>query len=339
MPLEEMDIDTLRRERERVIARHGDWTDHNIHITGDLYTIGEDVVSTRLRRIVQIVADVAREPLSGLRVLDLACLEGLYAIEFARQGAETVAIEAREASLEKARFVRDALRLDNLTLCQDDVRNLCPEKYGEFDVALCLGILYHLDAPDVFHFAESLGRVTRRFAVIDTYVASSSRELRTHEGRQYWGREIHEHFPTDSREERLGRLWASLDNPKSLWLTRWSLFNLLSACGFTTVYECQVPADVHKPADRVTLLAIKGAPQTLLSTPKVNELPVTGWPENHRPRVSPDQDVRVQLSKRLSWMVPDALKRPAKAALRSLGLRRREGQPWRAEPRPPRNMA
>lgn len=331
-----MDANALREEMRQVVARHGDWTDHNIHITGDLYTIGEDVVSTRLRRIVQIVADTSRKPLADLRVLDLACLEGLYAIEFARQGARTVAIEGRECSIEKARFVKKALGLDNLTLSQDDVRNLRREKYGEFDVVLCLGILYHLDAPDVFHFVENIARVTTGLAVIDTFVSLADKESHVHEGKRYWGRKIFEHFPSDSAEQRRDRVWASLDNPKSFWLTELSLYNLLSACGFTTVYKCQVPSDVYKPADRVTLLAIKGTPQTLLSTPKVNEIPVADWPEGWKPRVSQDQDPRVQISKRLSHMVPPALKRPAKAILQSVGLMSKEPRTWRAEPRPPR---
>jgi len=324
-----VDTEILREEKRRVIERYGDWTDHNIHIAEDLYTIGENVVSTRLRRIVQIVSDISNAPLPSLRVLDLACLEGLYAVEFARQGAQAVAVEGREANLEKVRFVKNALGLDNLTLHQDDVRNLSPEKYGEFDVVLCLGILYHLDAPDVFQFVENIARVTRRFAVFDTYVANASMEERSYGGKTYWGREVEEHSPADPTDKRLSRLWNSLDNPKSLWITRHSLFNLLAVCGFTTVHECHVPADVNKPADRVTLVAIKGKRQPLISTPKVNALPIGEWPEGHQPRLSPDQDPRIQLSKRLSHMVPDALKRPAKAALQSIGLLR--DQRWHAE--------
>jgi SAM-dependent methyltransferase len=333
-----VDTQALLEEKQRVIQRYGDWTDHNIHITENIYTIGEDVLSTRLRRIVQIVSDVSNEPLANLRVLDLACLEGLYAIELARHGARAVGIEGRECSIEKARFVQKALELDPLlTLCQDDVRNLSREKYGEFDVVLCLGILYHLDAPDVFRFVENIARVTTRFAVIDTYVSIASRDVRTYEGKSYWGREIFEHFPADSTEQRLSRVWASLDNPKSFWLTERSLYNLLTACGFTTVYQCQVPSDVYKPADRITLVAVKGKPQTLLSTPRVNEIPVADWPERWKPRVSPEQDPRVLISKRLSHMVPSALKRPIKAALRAAGLMAKSPQPWRAEPRPPRS--
>jgi hypothetical protein len=319
-----VDTVALREEMQKVIEHSGDWTDHNIHIAGDLYTIGADVVSTRLRRIVQIVSDVSHAPLASLRILDLACLEGLYAVEFARQGAQAVAIEGREVNLEKVRFVKKALGLANLALHQDDIRNLSPEKYGEFDVVLCLGILYHLDAPDVFHFVENIGRVTRRFAVFDTFISTASQKLHTHDSRPYWGREVFEHEADSSMEERLRYRWRSLDNPKSFWITRRSLYNLLLASGFTTVYECHVPADVSKPSDRVTLVAIKGQRPALLSTPKVNGLPVTDWPETLKLRPSPEQDLRARASKRLSHMVPAAIKRPLKAALQSAGLLKKD---------------
>jgi 2-polyprenyl-3-methyl-5-hydroxy-6-metoxy-1,4-benzoquinol methylase len=334
-----MDTVALREEMQQVIERSGDWTDHNIHIAGDLYTIGAGVVSPRLRRIVQIVSDISHAPLADLRILDLACLEGLYAVEFARQGAQAVAIEGREVNLEKVWFVKKALGLDNLALHQDDVRNLSPEKYGEFDVTLCLGILYHLDAPDVFHFVENIGRVTRRFAVFDTYVSTASRKLHAHGGKPYWGREVFEHNPEDPMEERLKYRWRSLDNPKSFWITRRSLYNLLLASGFTTVYECHVPAEVSKPCDRVTLVAIKGQRPVLLSTPKVNDLPVAEWPEDLKLRLSQEQDPRARASKRLSHMVPSAIKRPLKAALRSVGLLKKDPGPWRAEARPPHKGA
>jgi hypothetical protein len=66
----------------------------------------EGRVSEKLRRIVQVVTDIAGTQLHNLGVLDLACLEGGYAIEFARQGAKAVGIEGREASVMKARFVK-----------------------------------------------------------------------------------------------------------------------------------------------------------------------------------------------------------------------------------------
>jgi 2-polyprenyl-3-methyl-5-hydroxy-6-metoxy-1,4-benzoquinol methylase len=71
-----------------------------------------------------------------------------------------VALEGRQANLEKARFVKGILDLDHLELVLDDVRNLNKDRYGFFDVVLCLGILYHLDTPDVMNFVEK--RVLRK---------------------------------------------------------------------------------------------------------------------------------------------------------------------------------
>src|SRR3989442_14143808 len=97
-------------------------------------------------------SDITNKPLDSLRVLDLACLEGLYGKEFARHGAAVFGKEGRKANIEKARFAKDALALENIRFVQDNVRNLSVQKYGYFDVVLCLGILYHLHVPDVFHF-------------------------------------------------------------------------------------------------------------------------------------------------------------------------------------------
>jgi 2-polyprenyl-3-methyl-5-hydroxy-6-metoxy-1,4-benzoquinol methylase len=132
------------RQMDAVVMRWGVWTDHNIQIADNVFTIGEAIVSEKVRRVLQVVADLAGKPLSEIRVLDLACLEGQYAVEFARHGARAVAIEGREANFEKANFAKRMLSLDNLQLIRGDVRDLSREKHGVFDVVLCLGILYHL---------------------------------------------------------------------------------------------------------------------------------------------------------------------------------------------------
>ncbi len=141
----------------------------------------------KLRRIVQIVSDIVGKPFHELRILDLACLERLYAIEFARCGAEVVAIEGREANIEKARFVKNVFSLGNLELVKDDVRNLSKEKYGSFDVILCLGILYHLDIPDVFSFLEMISEVCRKVTLIDTHVSQRAEKSYTYNGKEYLG--------------------------------------------------------------------------------------------------------------------------------------------------------
>ena len=65
---------------------------------------------------------------------------------------------------------------------------------------------------------------------------------------------LQELFPAafEGEEERLAAVWSSLDNVTAFALTRPSLERLLARSGFTSVYECHVPAEpakeVHVPA-------------------------------------------------------------------------------------------
>jgi len=283
-----MDTEQIKLKRQEIINRFGDWTAYNMHLKDDIYTYDPDNPNfqaqlkgngVHLRRIVQIASDITNQPLQSLRVLDLACLEGMYGLEFARHGAEVVCIEGREPNIEKARFAQDILDLKNISFVQDDVRNLSVSKYGHFDVVLCLGILYHLDAPDVFSFVESISEVCRRVAIIDTHFGISANRSYNHKGLEYQGWSYPEHPPEASKEERLKWLWASLDNEKSFWFTRPSLFNLLARSGFSSVYACQNPAVPGSWADRDTLAAVKGTEQDLFSTPNFDNSPHAVWPE------------------------------------------------------------
>jgi len=238
-----MDTREIIESKNQVIAKYGHWTAHNLCLQDEVYTIAPEIVGDeiKLNRIVQCVFDLAGGSVKGLRVLDLACLEGLYAIEFARHGANCLGIEGREANIEKARFAKQVLQLDNLDFVQDDVRNLSAGKYGCFDVVLCLGVLYHLDAPDVGPFIERLGEVCQRICIVDTRIALSPTAQYRYQDRTYSGIKGREHGPGDSSETKQSRLWASLDNADNFWLSRAALYNALSHAGFTTVYECSVP--------------------------------------------------------------------------------------------------
>ena len=236
-----MNNEQIIQKKQEIIGQFGEWTAHNIQLKDDIYTFDQkhpkfqDQLTrhgAHLRRILQAVSDATGKPLNTLRVLDLACLEGLYGIEFARHGAEVIAIEGREANIEKARFAKDVLELYNITFVQDDVRNLSAEKYGHFDVVLCLGILYHLDAPDVFHFIERISEVCRLVTIIDTHIGIVPTEHHTFAGREYHGISYIEHFPNSKPADRLKSLWASLDNEKSFWFTRPSLWNSTIPSGF-----------------------------------------------------------------------------------------------------------
>jgi SAM-dependent methyltransferase len=265
-----------------VIENFGPWRANNIHLCDDLYTMGKKIQGDeiKLRRVLQIVVDIVRQPLEGLRILDLACLEGLYAIEFARHGATAVGIEGREIHIEKARFVKDVLALHNLDFFQDDVRNLSKAKYGTFDVVLCLGILYHLDTPDVFVFMERISEVCKDLVIIDTRIAYGPTTPYDYKGTRYWGHRIREHHPRASAEQKIQNYAASLDNVTSFHLSRTSIYCMLGRLGFTSVYECFIPPEPAKPIDRITIVAIKGARPRLINSPLMEEYPIESSPED-----------------------------------------------------------
>ena len=87
--------DSLGHQKAEIVKKFGEWTNHNIRLAGDIYTIDKDAVTgaeVKLRRVAQTIADLSGQSFEKLRVLDLACLEGLYGIEMALQGAKVVAI-------------------------------------------------------------------------------------------------------------------------------------------------------------------------------------------------------------------------------------------------------
>jgi SAM-dependent methyltransferase len=262
-----VDDDSLLETKRELTDRYGPWTAHNIQL-GSVQTIGPDPSGdeVKLRRVVQVLSDLFQGEFDGLRALDLACLEGMYGLELARRGADVVAIEGRDANLEKARFAANALELDQVEFILGDVRSLSRERHGSFDVVLCLGILYHLDVPDVFAFVEQMAEVCTRVLVVDTHVALEASETHTHDGEEYQGHGRAEHDPGSQQSDRVKVLWASLDNPRSFWPTRASLLRMLAHVGFTSVFEVHVPAEPDKRPNRVTLVALKGTPQLPLIT-------------------------------------------------------------------------
>jgi hypothetical protein len=343
-----VDPEQIRSRKQEIITRDGPWTAHSIRLADGVNTFDQPYWDTRLRRFVQIASDLSRKPLQDLRVLDLACLEGHFGIEFALQGASVVAIEGRPANLEKARFAKEALGLDKLELVLDDVRNLSVDRYGTFDVVLCLGILYHLDAPDVMDFVRRIASVCEGLVIIDTQFSPVDDLAIRWEGNTYWGCFTQEHEVNATAEEKEAAKWSSLDNPRSFCLTKASLSNLLRHTGFTSVYECfnpfeyysadyphsvLAPGSCNRPRNpegceygiwenRTTLVAITGKRCTLISSPVEQPAPEVDRPEH--PNIFRDCPLpgktslpeKTGLRSRLAGLLPRPLRRLVRIVLR-----------------------
>lgn len=197
---------------------------------------------------------------SSYRLVDLGCLEGGFAVEFARLGFQVLGLEVREANIAACRHVQARTSLPNLTFVQDDAWNVA--KYGQFDVVFCCGLFYHLDRPK--QFLELLAANTSRVLILQTHFAVrtgsiisylpavvrpffrwrnprtstmkySLSRMSTNEGLP--GRWYLE-FPTGrSLRNRERSRWSSWDNRWSFWIQREYLLRAIHDAGFDLVLE------------------------------------------------------------------------------------------------------
>ncbi|MBW2072029.1 MAG: DUF1698 domain-containing protein [Deltaproteobacteria bacterium] len=131
------------------------------------------VERTRLRTLVNhafpSLLGVFGGSLQGLRVLDVGCNCGGFSFEAIKNGAAYVlGIDVVDHYLQQANFIKRVLQADGAhfkMLSADDIEK---ETTGEFDLTLCLGILYHLENPVLT--MKKIASVTQRAILVDTKV-------------------------------------------------------------------------------------------------------------------------------------------------------------------------
>lgn len=262
---------SIRRRMAEVVASHGPWTAHSIDL-GDGIRTFENPLNVKLLTTLHFIRSCARKPIEELRILDLGCLEGAYAIELGLQKARAVGIEARANNIAKARFAKEVLGLTNVEFHQDDVRNISRERYGTFDFVICAGLLYHLDAPDILPFLERCAEMCSSHLILDTQVACRPYQKFSHRGSWFHGYAFQE-FASDVSEAATNEYaWAAHKNRVSFLLTKPSLFAALIAAGFDTVAEAAYPYDGFPFKDYVFAIAGKTTPMTWRSAPELGSL-------------------------------------------------------------------
>ena len=152
-------------------------------------------------------------------------------------------------------------------------------------MVLCLGLLYHFNFPDSIRLLERIVEVCERLGVIDTHVNLGVSRAYSDGTRVYRGRDYIEHASHTTGRDREQSRWASLDNARSVWFTRASTLNAIMDVGFTSVYECEVPAEPSKTLDRRMFAAVKGIPIEFPATRGSDGLDSARVPE-HRSRAT-----------------------------------------------------
>jgi SAM-dependent methyltransferase len=243
------------------------FTAHNVLLPDGTKTMPES--DTLLSDFVQCKAFLRtlkaffRDKTPGqIRIADLGCLEGGYAVEMARAGFNVVAFEVRQSNYEKCLYVAEQLKLPNLQFIKNDIRNI--ESYGLFDAVLCCGLLYHLD--NSVAYLNTLSRITRSLLLLNTHFSQENlnprfplSELTENEGIPgRWLREFEPEIPVEQME--LAH-WSAWKNHRSFWPLKAALIETLTISGFPLIFE-QVDRDFYLEAgcaemDRTSLVAIK----------------------------------------------------------------------------------
>ncbi|MCI0720041.1 MAG: class I SAM-dependent methyltransferase [Acidobacteria bacterium] len=211
---------------------------HRVELLSGLYTPGVNDVYPFLSRL-QLPEDC-----SGLRVLDIGTCDGFFSFVLEQRGAkEVIAIDHKPVEETGFPILCDILQ-SRVEFHQDNVYNLSVDRYGTFDIVLCLGLLYHLRNPLLG--LEKVREVCTdklyvESHVIDSYLkdlpgAQNSKEL--------LNQPIMQFYPRDEAAGDYTNWWG----PNSLCLRRMleaSNFSVVSqeAYGGRSILRCVVNED------------------------------------------------------------------------------------------------
>lgn len=120
---------------------------HAIDLGDGIHTTPRPDVAANIAPIWDFIrAQLTDVDLDGLRVLDVGCRDGLWAIEAERRGAARVV--AFDSGLSRGALDVVLPHLESqVEMTQLNVNDLAPDTFGRFDVVFCFGVLYHLRYP------------------------------------------------------------------------------------------------------------------------------------------------------------------------------------------------
>ena len=172
------------QEIQRGIEQLGPWF-YPFEFGGGLRTTAlvppavTEIFDTRLRMVSGAVSEHFGNREQGLECLDIGCHEGFYSLAMARRGMRVTGLDAREENLRRARFVAQAMGIDNVVYREGRVETLAANQARQFDLTLFLGVLYHVEDPMLC--LRQVAAVTGEMCVIETQVVDEV------EGTAEWG--------------------------------------------------------------------------------------------------------------------------------------------------------
>jgi len=138
-----------------------------------------DIFDTRLRMVESALTSHFGERARHLECLDIGCHEGFYSLAMARRGMRVTGVDGREENLSRARFIAQAMDVDNVSYRHGRVETLAADLAHKFDLTLFLGVLYHVEDPMLC--LRQVAAVTGEMCIVETQVVDEV------EGVAEWG--------------------------------------------------------------------------------------------------------------------------------------------------------
>ena len=202
----------------------------------------KSIHKTRERMVFDFLARRVGDRWSELRCLDVGCHEGYFALQLALRGCrEVLGVDARQDHVDHATLIRDLYSLENLSFHRGNIMELVATGFGEFDIVLVFGLLYHV--PDVVASLRTLRGLTRKICIIETQVAPELPPL-LEWGSAQWTKAIEGCFAVvDESTELLSGNQESSIETISFVPSRNALAYLLPRLGFNSVDFLVPPVD------------------------------------------------------------------------------------------------
>ena len=250
----------MRNDHDKIVAMRdklGPWG-HSYQISPEVWTRDDEpFLNWRVSKFEEIMRELQLD-VTKIRLLDLACLDGLFSIEFGKRGAVVHGVDIRPDNISRSKFGAEVNNLDKVTFEINDVLNLSNEANGQFDVVLCCGLFYHLTAEDCLKLLHKIRSLTSKFCFLDTHISFESHiidgpyplgpvETMQVDGRSYKGRLYVEFDQSTPMDIRMSMPSSSVHNDTSFWFTRESLYEACAQAGFRIRHEAfgnpNVPVD------------------------------------------------------------------------------------------------
>ena len=141
---------------------------HQIDFGNGIMSAGA-IKTNKLRRISNAVFD---RPITDKTVLDIGCWDGAQSLEAARRGASRVLatdhyVWHHGGDRRCVELVRKHLA-PSIEIMDIDVPELTPDRVGQFDFVLFLGVLYHVKDP--FATLERLAKLVKEVLVVESRI-------------------------------------------------------------------------------------------------------------------------------------------------------------------------